>query len=118
MNTRDNCGWTPLHEACNYGFLETARILIKSGAQVDDPGGAGCEGVTPLIDAATNGHASVVSLLVKNGADMRITNSKVIDWVNKCSLFVSGCLLVVVFPPQFLSYGERDKGGNIFSILY
>ncbi len=39
MNTRDNCGWTPLHEACNYGFLETARILIESGAQVDDPGG-------------------------------------------------------------------------------
>ncbi len=95
MNTRDNCGWTPLHEACNYGFLEIGRILIESGAQVDDPGDAGCEGVTPLIDAATNGHVSVLSLLVKDGADTRITNSKVIDWVNKCSLFASGYLFIL-----------------------
>ena len=44
---------------------------------MDDPGGAGCEGVTPLIDAATNGHEAVVKLLVKSGADIRITDTRV-----------------------------------------
>lgn len=27
VNVRDYCGWTPLHEACNYGHEGAAFIL-------------------------------------------------------------------------------------------
>ena len=37
-NTRDNCGWTPLHEACNHGFYEIVEMLVNSGADINDRG--------------------------------------------------------------------------------
>ncbi len=77
MNVRDHCGWTPLHEACNHGYLEVVRTLLDHGAAINDPGGAHCGGVTPLIDAGINGHVEVVWLLVDRGADLSIRNSEV-----------------------------------------
>ncbi|XP_043279240.1 tonsoku-like protein isoform X2 [Venturia canescens] len=68
---RDHCGWTPLHEAANHGHVEIAELLIKSGANVDDPGGPMCGGVTPLHDAASCGHFSMMFLLMKSGANLR-----------------------------------------------
>ena len=81
VNTRDHCGWTPLHESCNYGHLEIASLLLDSEARIDDPGGVTCEGVTPLMDAATNGHQGVVELLVERGADLEIQDTKVRCWL-------------------------------------
>ena len=49
-------GWTPLHEACNHGWLEVAKQLLKSGANVNVHGG---DNDTPLHDAAINGHPKV-----------------------------------------------------------
>lgn len=51
-------GWTPLHEACNHGWLGTARILIEAGASVN---ALGLDDDTPLHDAAVNGHQEVRS---------------------------------------------------------
>ena len=89
MNARDNCGWIPLHEACNHGYLgqwptnflclycfksflppDIVRCLLDAGAAVNDQGGPKCNGVTPLIDAATNGHVAIVRMLVEIGADI------------------------------------------------
>ena len=69
INVRDNCGWTPLHEACNYGNVEIVNLLLEHGAAVSDRGGKHCEGVTPLHDAATCGHIDVMETLLKNGAN-------------------------------------------------
>ena len=77
VHTRDHCGWTPLHEACNHGFLDLARLLLDHGAQVDDPGGENCDLTTPLMDAAMNGHEEVVELLVNHGANLGVVNSEV-----------------------------------------
>ena len=29
-NTTDHAGWTPLHEACNHGHVESVRELLKA----------------------------------------------------------------------------------------
>lgn len=44
MNIRDNAGWLPLHEACIHGHIEVVNILINNGANVNDRGGANCDG--------------------------------------------------------------------------
>ncbi|XP_032680822.1 tonsoku-like protein [Odontomachus brunneus] len=71
-NVRDHCGWSPLHEAANHGHVEVAEALLKHGANVDDPGGASCKGITPLHDAASCGHFSVMQLLMQHGANLTL----------------------------------------------
>ncbi|KAB0396434.1 hypothetical protein E2I00_012076 [Balaenoptera physalus] len=76
LNPRDYCGWTPLHEACNYGHLDIVRFLLDHGAAVDDPGGQGCEGITPLHDALNCGHFEVAQLLIERGASVTLRTRK------------------------------------------
>ncbi|XP_072221759.1 tonsoku-like protein [Leuresthes tenuis] len=76
VNPRDYCGWTPLHEACNHGHYDVAAVLLERGANINDPGGPGCEGVTPLHDALACGNLSVARLLVERGASVALRNSR------------------------------------------
>ncbi|XP_074645815.1 tonsoku-like protein [Tubulanus polymorphus] len=76
INTRDFCGWTPLHEVCNHGFFEIAEHLISKGASINDRGGPKCEGLTPLHDACTNGHIELIELLVDRGANLHAKDHK------------------------------------------
>lgn len=71
-NVRDHCGWSPLHEAANHGHVEIVEVLLKHDANVNDPGGASCKGVTPLHDAASCGHFSVMQLLMEHGANLTL----------------------------------------------
>lgn len=77
MNTRDHCGWLPLHEACNHGYIDVVGVLLEHGAAINDAGGIHCDGITPLHDAAVNGQVEVVQLLLEHGADASITDKKV-----------------------------------------
>lgn len=54
-------GWTPLHEACNYGHVKVASLLLKHRADVN---ARGMDGDTPLHDAAINQHIEVSSSLL------------------------------------------------------
>ena len=69
MNGRDNCGGTPLHEACNYGNVDIVQLLIDNGASVNDRGGKHCDGIAPLHDAASCGHIEVMEVLLRSGAN-------------------------------------------------
>lgn len=73
VNVKDNAGWTPLHEACLRGHLETAKFLIFSGADINILSNCG---TTPLIDASGNGHCDVVHCLLENGADPSVINKR------------------------------------------
>ena len=54
-------GWTPLHEACNHGWLDVAKQLLKAGANVNVQG---LDNDTPLHDAAINGHRKVNTSII------------------------------------------------------
>ena len=60
---------TPLDLALISGELETARLLIKSGSNVNSQSSLGW---TPLHTAARNGHLILVKLLLDSGADTDI----------------------------------------------
>lgn len=74
VNIRDNCGWLPLHEACNYGYKEIVELLVEKGANVNDRGGSGCNGMTPLHDTCSNGHLEVIEYLLDHGASVLAQN--------------------------------------------
>ncbi|XP_008588050.1 PREDICTED: ankyrin repeat domain-containing protein 12-like, partial [Galeopterus variegatus] len=69
MTARDNSpvlGWTPLHEACNVGYYDVAKILIAAGADVNTQG---LDDDTPLHDSASSGHRDIVKLLLRHGGN-------------------------------------------------
>ena len=65
--TTDWLGTSPLHLAAQYGHLEAAEILLRSGCQRDARTKVE---KTPLHMAAQEGHENVAELLLSNGADV------------------------------------------------
>ena len=59
--------------------IDLVSYLLDSGADINDPGGIHCGGVTPLIDAANSGHMDIVQLLVQRGADLFHKDTKVVS---------------------------------------
>lgn len=66
-------GWTPLHEACIYGWYQVVIVLVKGGANVN---AKGLDDDTPLHDATTSGNLKMVKFLVEHGADPFVKNAK------------------------------------------
>lgn len=56
---------------------DIVALLLERGANINDPGGPLCEGVTPLHDSLSCGHFKVARLLVERGASVTLRNSKV-----------------------------------------
>ena len=86
MNAKDNRGVTALMSACNYGELETARLLLDKGA---DANAQTEKGITALMLAAggvTPANLKVVELLVSKGAQINLTDGlgkTAIDWAER-----------------------------------
>ncbi len=59
-------GFTPLLFAARHGDIESARLLLAAGADVDDPAPTGA---TPLVLAAHSGHGEFGAVLLDAGAD-------------------------------------------------
>lgn len=57
----------PLHRAAGAGNVESVRLLLEAGAEVDPLKG---EAGTPLFFAASQGRTEVVELLIEAGADV------------------------------------------------
>lgn len=59
-------GDTPLHIIATWGDVESARVLIESGAEID---ARGEDDFTPLLNAVEQGHLHLVALLLNMGAN-------------------------------------------------
>jgi ankyrin repeat protein len=67
ISNLDNAGWTPLHEACNYGNTECVQEILQRCPEVDLL--TQVDGVTPLHDALSNGHVEIGKLLLQRGGE-------------------------------------------------
>jgi ankyrin repeat protein len=65
-------GWTPLHLASFFGHLDTARLLLDRGADVNARSRSErvARSNTPLHAAAANKQTGVAELLIERGADV------------------------------------------------
>ncbi|KFO27812.1 SMC5-SMC6 complex localization factor protein 1 [Fukomys damarensis] len=68
INVKDNAGWTPLHEACNYGNTVCVQEILQRCPEVDLL--TQVDGVTPLHDALSNGHVEIGKLLLQHGGPL------------------------------------------------
>jgi ankyrin repeat protein len=61
VNNIDSNGWSALHHAAYIGDIESARTLIKSGANVNAYSN---QNRTPVHLAASNDHVELIELLL------------------------------------------------------
>ena len=73
LDTLDANGWTALHHAAYTGDLESSKILLSSGAQVD--AFSNMER-TALHFASMKGHVSIMKLLLDNGAALEAADEQ------------------------------------------
>ena len=64
-------GWTPLHYAASAGQLEMVTWLLENHAYID---AGSANGTTPLMLAAREGRTTVARYLVEQGADPSLRN--------------------------------------------
>jgi ankyrin repeat protein len=72
VDATDDDGWTALLHACTEGHLESAKILIEHGANVNHANLT--SRYTPLMATANYGQLGVAKLLLENGAEVNATN--------------------------------------------
>lgn len=71
IDSRDQYGWTPLHEAARGGYVPTIRVLLARGADVH---ARTEDGDTPLHMAARAGEPEAARLLLARGANPEVVN--------------------------------------------
>ncbi|CAJ0574280.1 unnamed protein product, partial [Mesorhabditis spiculigera] len=117
VNVADYAGWTALHEACVQSRFETAEMLIRRGANVNQSSLE--ELTTPLHDAAGSGHTSIVWLLLKNGAERNVQDSRgklPIHLAREGSLvekMLRSAELPATCPKDESRLVEEDEGNNV-----
>lgn len=72
FDQRNGLGDTVLHTVCSWGRLESVKLLVEAGADVNAKGD---HDSTPLFNAITGKNPEVISFLISVGADPKISNS-------------------------------------------
>lgn len=76
-DTRDNAGWTPLHDAADGGFDDIVTLLLdQPGVSVDARSSKQMDQRSALHEAARCGHTTVVRILLEAGADPLLCDGK------------------------------------------
>jgi ankyrin repeat protein len=72
---------TPLLYAARDGRIESAKILLAAGADIEH---ADANGITPLLMAITNDHVEMARYLIDQGASV-----KAVDWYGRTPLWAA-----------------------------
>ncbi len=72
---------TPLLYAARDGRVESAKVLLVAGAEIDH---ADANGITPLLMAISNNHVEMARFLIDRGA-----NVKAVDWYGRTPLWAA-----------------------------
>jgi ankyrin repeat protein len=72
---------TPLMYAARDGRLESARLLLDAGAQIEQ---SDANGITPLLASIANNHPDVARFFIERGA-----NIHVVDWYGRTPLWTA-----------------------------
>jgi uncharacterized protein len=72
---------SPLLYAARDGRIDSAKVLLAAGAEIEHPD---ANGITPLLMAITNNHVEMARFLIDRGA-----NVKVVDWYGRTPLWAS-----------------------------
>jgi uncharacterized protein len=74
-------GMTPLLYASRDGRMESVRMLLDAGAEINL---RDANDITPLLAAITNNHPDVARYLIERGADIRV-----VDWYGRTPLWAA-----------------------------
>jgi ankyrin repeat protein len=72
---------TPLLYAARDGRIESAKVLLAAGAEIEH---TDANGITPLLMAITNNHVDMARFLIDRGANVRV-----VDWYGRTPLWAS-----------------------------
>lgn len=65
-------GLSPLHYAARQGHIETAKLLLDAGADIDQLTGG--DNTSPLLVATINGNYDLATVLLERGADPNVVS--------------------------------------------
>eukprot|EP01036_Dinobryon_divergens_P032240 gene32240-41786_t len=108
VNATDEGGWTALMYSIHRGQVETVKLLLDRGANVD---ARNVDGWSPLWIAAHYGHVEILKMLLAKGAKIESTDND--GWTALISAAASGqtnavaCLL-----QEGANVEARDEFGN------
>ena len=105
INTKDECGWTPLYRTVVSGILAATEALLNSGA---DPNIQTSMGETPLYQAVEMGKISHVNLLLQKGANPNIAQ---IDGLTPLHLAVNKQNILII--KELLKYKADPNTKNL-----
>ena len=74
LESKDDCGRTPLSCAAENGYEAVVKLLVERGAKLESKDTIHSR--TPLSSAAANNHEAVVRMLVKKGADLESKDNR------------------------------------------
>lgn len=118
-------GWTsPLIEACREGHVNTTKLLLQRGADINVKVGLIAVGLTALLAAAKNSHFDVVKLLINKGVEFKgalqeihstLKKEETLNCIERHSLSLTVQLLIRTLflqypseePPDFLKADEE-----------
>lgn len=74
VNARSKGGFTALQFAAQQGDIESAKVLLAAGANINDADPD--DGMTALLTAIGSGQAQMAALLVESGADVNVASKQ------------------------------------------
>ena len=84
-------GNTPLHYAACGGYEDVVRVLIESGANVEEHNE---NGHTPLMEAASAGHVGVARILLEAGACINTHSNEFKESALTLACYKGNCIFV------------------------